>query len=128
MPPPWSVALEAPSAFRNGRSFAAHLSLSPRQHASAEKSRQLGIGRQRANETRRYLVLAAQGLLTRVARMKSPPPIASCCGRARLLTRKNRNVAAVAVAAKLARIAWAVTARNAHYTPRLAQEFEHRAA
>ena len=123
-----AVALEVPSAFRNGRSFVAHLGLSPRQHASAEKSRQLGIGRQRANETRRYLVLAAQGLLTRVARMKEPPADHFLLWARALLVRKNRNVAAVAVAAKLARIAWAVTARNAPYNPRLAQEFEHRAA
>jgi transposase len=113
-----SVALETPAAFANGRAFAASLKLVPRQHASAETTKLRGIGRSRRCELRRYLVLAAQSLLTRVDRMKQPPADPMLAWAHRLLRRKMRNVAAVAVAGKLARIAWAVRASNRPYHPR----------
>ena len=121
-----SVALEAPGVFARGRAFAAYLRLVPRQQASAESRALHGIGQMRACEMRSYLVLAAQTLLIRVNRMKQPPqdrllaPV-QARGRlwaSRLLRRKMRNVAVVAVAAKLARIAWAVMAHNQPYRPR----------
>jgi transposase len=114
-----SVALELPSAFANGRAFAAQLCLVPRQLKSAESEKLSGIAKQSANETRRHLVLAAQTLLTRLQRMKELPNDKFLQWAHGLLKRKNRNVAAVAVAARLARIAWAVLARNRDYTPRL---------
>jgi transposase len=92
--------------------------LVPRQHASAETARLLGVGQMQACEMRRYLVLAAQGLLTRVDRMKELPQDRLLAWAGRLLRRKMRNVAVVAVAAKLARIAWAVMAHNQPYQPR----------
>lgn len=113
-----SVALEQPAAFRNGRAFAASLRLVPRQHSSAEKNSQLGIGPMHNNELRRYLVLAAQSLLTRVDRMKEPPQDPLLAWARRLLRRKPRNVAVVAVANKLARIAWAVMASQQPYKAR----------
>jgi hypothetical protein len=84
----------------------------PRQQASAEKSALRGIGQLRACEMRRYLVLAAQSLLIRVNRLKQPPQDRLLLWAGRLVRRKTRNVAVVAVAARLARIAWAVTAGN----------------
>lgn len=113
-----SVALEDPQAFRNGRAFAAHLRLVPRQRASADKSILIGIGRQSANEARRYLVLAAQGLLTTVARSEPSPVDPFLIWARALLKRKQRNVAAVAVAGKLARIAWALMATGQTYSAR----------
>lgn len=113
-----SVALEAPGVFARGRAFAAYLRLVPRQQASAESSALRGIGQLRACEMRRYLVLAAQTLLTRVDRIKEPPQDRLLAWAGRLLRRKMRNVAVVAVAAKLARIAWAVMAHNQPYRPR----------
>lgn len=115
-----SVALEMPSEFANGRAFAAQLCLVPRQSKSAESEKLSGIAKQSANETRRHLVLAAQTLLTRLQRMKELPNDKFLQWAYSLLERKNRNVAAVAVAARLARIAWAVQAKNRDYTPRLA--------
>jgi transposase len=113
-----SVALEVPQAFRHGRAFAAHLRLVPRQRASAEKSLLIGVGRQSANDLRRYLVLAAQSLLTRMARSTEPPLDPFLAWARGLLKRKTRNVAAVAVAGKLARIAWALMATGKTYTMR----------
>jgi len=113
-----SVALEAPAAFARGRAFAAYLRLVPRQQASAESSSLRGIGQMRACDMRRYLVLAAQTLLTHVDHMKEPPQDRLLAWAGRMLRRKMRNVAVAAVAAKLARIAWAVMANNQPYQPR----------
>jgi transposase len=115
-----SIALDVPGAFRNGRAFAAALRLVPRQDASAERSTLRSIGRLHNSELRRYLVLAAQGLLTRVDRMKEPPRDPLFGWAQRMLRRKMRNVAVVALAGKLARIAWAVRASGRPYTPRAA--------
>jgi transposase len=112
-----AVALEVPQAFRSARAFAAHLRLVPRQRASADKSILLGVGRQSANQARCYLVLAAQGLLTRIAGSIQPPDDPFLAWAHSLLKRKTRNVAAVAVAGKLARIAWAVLATGKDYNP-----------
>jgi transposase len=110
-----SVALEAPDAFANARAFATFLRLVPRQHQSAEKQKRLGLGRQNANETRRHLVLAGQSLITMVKRRQHPPTDKFLLWVLRLSQRKSRNVAAVAVAAKLARIAWALMAKGQSY-------------
>jgi len=110
-----SVALEALGVFARGRAFAAYLRLVPRQQASAESSALHGIGQMRACEMRSYLVLAAQSLLIRASRLKQPPQDRLLIWAGRLLRRKTRNVAVVAVAAKLARIAWAVMAHNQPY-------------
>lgn len=115
-----SVALEMPKEFANGRAFAAQLCLVPRQSKSAESQKLFGVPKQSANETRRHLVLAAQSLLTRLKRMKELPDDKFLRWAHGLLERKNRNVAAVAVAARLARIAWAVQAKSRDYSPRLA--------
>ena len=115
-----SVALEAPQAFPNARAFAASLCLVPRQHQSADKQIMLGIGPLSANETRRHLVLAGQSLITMVRRFQQPPADKFLLWVYRLDRRKHRNVAAVAVAAKLARIAWALMAKDQIYQPRRA--------
>lgn len=114
-----SVALDTPEAFPNGRAFAASLRLIPRLRQSGDKKAVfLGVGRETANETRRHLVLAGQSLITMVNRMKEPPQDAFLLWVCKLSQRKNRNVAAVAVAAKLARIAWALATTGEAYRPR----------
>jgi transposase len=110
-----SVALEAPGVFARGRAFAAYMRLVPRQQASAENSSLRGIGQMRGCDMRRWLVLAAQTLLTHVKRLKEPPQDRLLAWAGQLLRRKTRNVAVVAVAAKLARIAWAVMANSQSY-------------
>ena len=111
------VALETPGVLARGRAFAAFLRLVPRQHASAENIRPRGGGPLRGCEMRRYLVLATQTLLTRVDRIKEPPQDRLLAWAEQMLRRKMHNVAVVAVAAKLARIASAVTASNQPYQP-----------
>lgn len=113
-----SVALEAPQAYHNARAFAAALRLVPRQWQSADRQKLLGIAPESANDIRRNLVLAGQSLLTMVTRMKQPPTDPFLRWVDRIRQRKNRNVAAVAVAAKLARIAWALMAKDTVYRSR----------
>jgi transposase len=113
-----SVALEAPQAYCNARAFAASLRLVPRDWQSADKRKLLGVAPESANDTRRHLVLAGQSLLTMVAHMKQPPTDPFLHWVDRIRQRKNRNVAAVAVAAKLARFAWALMAKDTVYRPR----------
>ncbi len=115
-----SVALEAPQDFDRGRAFAAKLGLVPRQIMSAGKERQAGVVRQSGNQTRVHLVLAAQSLITAVRRTKEPPTDKFLLWVRALSLRKHRNVAAVAVAGKLSRIAFAVTAGRVDYAPRIA--------
>jgi transposase len=123
-----SVALEAPQAYRNARAFAASLRLVPRQWQSADKQQLRGIAKQGANDIRRNLVLAGQSLLTMIERRQEPPQDRLLIWAQRLLRRKQRNVAAVAVAAKLARIAWAVLAKGEAYRPRQRSACEPAAA
>jgi len=70
---------------------------------SAEKTK-LAIGRQTATK-RAAICLAAQSLLTRAQTDAGAPNDKFLLWAQRMLL-KNRNLAAVAVAAKLARIAW----------------------
>jgi len=114
-----SVVLEAPDAFASARAFAASLRLVPRQSQSADKRRLLGVGAEAANHTRSNLVLAGQSLITMVKRMKQPPQDKFLLWIWHLYQRKHRNVATVAIAAKLARIAWAMASRREEYRPRL---------
>ena len=65
-------------------------------------------------------MLAGQSLITMVRRLKQPPADKFLLWVYRLDRRKHRNVAAVAVAAKLARIAWALMAKDQIYQPRRA--------
>ena len=112
-----SVALDVPTAYRSGRAFAAALRLVPTQYSSGEENRLGGIARMRRSETRSNLVMAAQSLLNSVARMEDPEdPFLRWAKR--LLARKPRNVAVIAVAHKLARIAWAVAVTKQPYRPR----------
>ena len=113
-----SVALAAPSDFKDARAFAAQLGLVPRQNQSGEKDRRAGVVRQTANDARANLVCAAQSLITQVARLKHPPSDRFLAWVGRIAERKHRNLAAVAIAAKLARIAYSVAASGTAYVAR----------
>ena len=94
-----------PQRFARGRDFAAWLGLVPRQSASGGKIRLGAISKRGDGYLRRLLVNGAQALLTS-KRVRADPWVA------RLLATKPRLVAAVALANKLARIAWAVMVGN----------------
>jgi transposase len=99
------------AAFRKGREFAAWLGLIPRQHSTGGRT-QLGSISKRGNVyLRRMFIHGARAMLLRVK---------YDTGRLghwahQLELRAPRNKVVVAVANKLARIAWAVLARGEEY-------------
>jgi transposase len=102
-----------PHVFANGRSYAASLSITPRQHSSGGKERLGQITRQGDGYLRTLLVHGARAYL-RVVDKKAD---AKSAWVRRLKERRHVNVAAVALAAKHARIAWAILAHGTEYRP-----------
>lgn len=98
-------------AFRSGRDFAAWIGLVPRQTSSGGKERLGRITKMGDRSIRRLLVTGALSAI-RWAR-KRPGFGESWIGR--LVARKPMKVAAVALANKMARIAWVLLARGESY-------------
>ena len=92
------------SLFKSGRQLAAWLGLVPRQNSSGGKERLGRITKQGDPYIRRLLVIGAHAVL-RFSRTGKAPPTRWAAG---LLVRKPYNVVAVALANKMARIAWAI--------------------
>ncbi|BBB08488.1 IS110 family transposase [Sphingopyxis sp. EG6] len=105
-----AAAVPDGSMFRSGRQFAAWLGLTPKAHSSGGKDRQVGISKQGDGYIRRLLVVGATSVM-RLARQDN----ASRQWAAKLLARKSAKLAAVALANKTARIAWAVMTRGEIY-------------
>ena len=95
-----------PHVFASGRAFAAWLGLVPRQNSSGGKDRLGRISKQGDGYLRRLLIIGAQAALLRSKTLRAQPWVAA------LLARKPRLVVAVALANKIARIAWAVMTRG----------------
>jgi transposase len=105
-----SAGLTDPGAFKSARDFAASLGLTPRIEATGGKARLGRISKRGDRYLRRLLVNGAQAWL-QSPRAKADPWIA------RLLAEKPRGQVAVAYANKMARIAWAIIARDQPYRP-----------
>ena len=105
------------SAFSKGRDFAAWLGLVPRQHSTGGKTKLLGISKRGNEYLRRLFIHGARSVIMHANRQKHS------AGHwvSQLETRVHRNVLAVALANKLARIAWAVLAKEKAFcrTPEL---------
>lgn len=102
-----------PHVFDSGRSYAASLGITPRQHSSGGKERLGQITRQGDRYLRTLLVHGARAYL-RVVDKKTD---AKSAWARQLKKRRHVNVAAVALAAKNARIAWAILAHGTEYRP-----------
>lgn len=110
-----SVVLGNGSGFASGRDFAASLGLVPRQHSTGGKDRLLGISKRGNSYIRTLLVHGARSVIWH---SKDRDDSLSLWIQS-LLERKPANVVAVALANKIARIAWAVTTKEAEYDPAL---------
>src|SRR5271167_3493084 len=100
-----------PSLFRSGREFAAWLGMTPRQNSSGGKER-LGRTSKRGDKYIRCLLVAGAVAVLRHTRNRTTKDAAWVRG---LLARRPTKVAAVALANKSARIAWAVMTRGESY-------------
>ena len=99
-----------PKAFKTGREFAAWVGLVPRQNSTGGKERLGSITKQGDRYLRRLLVVGATSVINsaRARPYKYPWVI-------ELLGRRPTKVVAVALANKMARIAWAVLAKGQPY-------------
>jgi transposase len=100
-----------PTLFRSGREFAAWLGMTPRQNSSGGKER-LGRTSKRGDKYIRCLLVSGAVAILRHARNRTTKDAAWVHA---LLARKPTKVAAVALANKTARIAWAVMMRGEGY-------------
>jgi transposase len=107
-----------PRVFKSARNYAASLGLTPRQNSSGGTTRLGSITKQGDRYLRTLLVHGARAYL-RVVDKKTDGKSAWV---RRLKGRRHINVAAVALAAKHARIAWAMLARGTEYRPAPAAE------
>ena len=100
-----------PKHFDSGRDFAASLGLVPRQDSTGGKTKLGPISKRGNGYLRRLLVNGATAVLNGKNARNDP-------WRAKLLDGKPRKLAAVALANKMARIAWAVMTRQEDFRPR----------
>jgi transposase len=98
-----------PAMFKNGRQFAAWLGLVPRQFSTGGKPRLGRITKRGDTYLRRLLVMGARSVLLHAATRKDP------LSRWALALRERRGYhrACIAIAAKNARVVWALLARPA---------------
>jgi transposase len=100
-----------PKAFRSGRNFSAWIGLVPRQHSSGGKDRLGSISKQ-GDRYLRSLFTAGAIAVIRYAKLhgtKHRPWLTA------LLARRPTKVAAIALANKIARMAWAMMAKGECY-------------
>jgi transposase len=100
-----------PKAFRSGRDFSAWIGLVPRQHSSGGKDRLGSISKQGDRYIRGLFVAGALAVI-RYAKIHGAKHRPWLTG---LLARRPTKVAAIALANKIARMAWAMMARDEHY-------------
>lgn len=98
--------------FKNGRQLAAWMGLVPRQHSSGGKQNLLGISKRGDTYLRTLMIHGARAVI-RFAENKAEPE----SWLRKLMSRRNKNVAAVALANKNARVVWALLANDRTFRP-----------
>ena len=107
------AAIGDASQFANGRQLAASLGLTPKQHSSGGKDRLLGISKRGDAYLRTLMIHGARSAL-RTAKSKDDRLSQWVV---RLAERSHPNVAAIALANKTARMAWAMLRNGTDYQP-----------
>ncbi|GGO62851.1 hypothetical protein GCM10011315_42820 [Roseovarius pacificus] len=108
-----AVGTGTSSSFGKGRDLAAWLGLVPRQITTGGKAKLIGISKHGNRYLRKLFIHGARSVLHLVRDRTSP--IAAWADA--LKERAHANVAAVAMANKMARIAWAVLTKGERYRP-----------
>jgi transposase len=101
------------AAFGKGREFAAWLGLVPREYSTGGKQKLLGISKRGNCYLRTLFVQGARAVL----QFRDKQSSGLKAWLAQLTSRTHYNIAGVALANKLARMAWAVLARGELYRP-----------
>ena len=108
-----SASITSPQDFRNGREFAAYLGLVPMQFTTGGKPRLGHISKMGNRDLRRLLVVGAIAVLARMKSGKTQSALADWARK--LLERRPFRLVAVALANKMARMAWVIMAKGAAY-------------
>jgi transposase len=98
-------------SFKNARQVPAWLGMVPRQHGTGGKANLGRISKRGDVYLRTLLIHGARAVIRHVERKPGPADE----WLKKLLARRNKNIAAVALAARNARIAWALLAHERNY-------------
>ena len=100
-----------PKAFRSGRNFSAWIGLVPKQHSSGGKDKLGSISKQGDRYLRSLFTAGALAVIryAKIHGTQHRPWLAA------LLARRPTKVAAIALANKIARMAWALMAKGERY-------------
>jgi transposase len=98
--------------FKNGRQLAAWLGLVPKQNSSGGKQMLLGISKRGDAYLRTLLIHGARAVIQFAEKSRPPENWLR-----KLMARRNKNVAAVALANKNARIVWALLVKDRMFQP-----------
>ena len=108
-----AASITDPALFKSGRELAAWIGLVPRQNSTGGKERMGRISKQ-GDQYLRWLLVAGAMSVIRHARRRDPASMPWLAG---LMERRPLKVAAVALANKIARMAWVVLMRGETYRP-----------
>ncbi|HEY2052101.1 MAG TPA: IS110 family transposase [Caulobacteraceae bacterium] len=106
-----------PAAFRSGRQFAAWLGLTPTDHSTAGKTR-LGVITRAGDEALRWVLVAGATSIVKLAKRGGGKGVTPWL--VALRKRKEPKLVAVALANRIARIAWAMMVTGEAYDPQRA--------
>ena len=103
-------------AFKSGRQMSASFGLVPRQHSTGGKPRLLGISKRGDKHLRALIIHGARSVVRHAA--NKDDPLSRWIRRVQAA--RGTNVAVVALANKLVRIAWVILSRGERYNASLA--------
>jgi len=103
----------SPSRFRSCRAYSSYFGITPKEHSSGAKRRLGSINKEGDRYLRTLLIHGARAVLLAAKRSKNPDRLQTWA--LRVHDRRGHNRAAVAVANKIARIAWAVWSKGTLY-------------
>jgi len=101
-----------PHQFADARSLSVHLGLTPKLIASGHQKIMTGISKRGDPYLRKQLIHGARALMVHAPKREND---ALCQWALRLKKRRGHNVAAVALANRLARLAWVLLSKNEPY-------------
>jgi transposase len=105
-----AATITDPSAFKSGRELAAWIGLVPRQNSTGGKQKLGGISKQGDRYLRRLLIVGATAVIRHARAHPQKHPWIM-----KLLAKMPAKKVAVALANKMARIAWAILAKGGTY-------------
>ena len=111
------VAIGGGDQYKNGREAAACIGVTPKQHSSGGKTHMKGIGKFKGNQRlRSSLIMGARSAVNQLIKREPRTPKERWLKE--LIERRGPGRAAVALANKTVRTAWAMLRYNTPYQPR----------